>query len=363
MRPLLRHGDCREILSRWPEASVDSVVCDPPYELDFMGNAWDRSGVAFDPETWKTVSRVMKPGAFLIAFGGTRTEHRMTCAIEDGGLLIRDKLMWIYGTGYPKSASISKNLAARGFELDAETWAGWGTALKPAWEPIVLAQKPLAADTIVDQILATGTGALNIDACRIPLLDGESAPTGSGKGSAKSKFSQVANSKGNGGNVTPDQGRWPANLLLDEDAGALLDEQAGVRRSGYVKPRTPRKSTKAKSFGVFRGAATVGGTYGDTGGASRFFYCPKVSAAERERVGNDHPTVKPVALMRWLIRLVTPKGRHVHDPFAGSGSTIVAGLLEGARVSGIDLSGDYLQIIQRRIRAEVPSFRREAASL
>ena len=393
----LHGGDCRDVLARFSEASIDACVTDPPYELGFMGKEWDRAGVAFDPATWRAVLRVLKPGAHLLAFGGTRTFHRMTCAIEDAGFEIRDCLSWMYGTGFPKSLDVSKaidkeygaerterpdprwmarypngpggnnNPTSIGSDrrggstlkrdvimtsdpvtAEAQRWSGWGTALKPAWEPIILARKPLAG-TVAANVQEHGTGALNIDACRIPLA-GESAPTGSGNGSAKSKFGQVATSEGNGGNVTPESGRWPANVVLDDDAAAMLNEQSGESCStGGINSGTLGK----RVFGKFSGDR-VGGTaggLGDTGGASRFFYCAKVSPEERG--DSDHPTMKPVELMRWLVRLVTPPGGLVCDPFTGSGSTGVAALRDGFRFIGIERDDHYREDIARpRLDAE-----------
>ena len=336
MRFTLHSGDCRRVLGTVADATYDACVTDPPYELGFMGKTWDSSGVAFDPDTWRAVLRVLKPGAHLLAFGGTRTFHRMTCAIEDAGFEIRDCLSWMYGTGFPKSLNIGD---------------GRGTALKPAWEPIVLARKPLVG-TVAGNVLAHGTGALNIDACRIA-LDGESAPTGSGNGNAKSKFSQVANSAGNGGNVTPESGRWPANVVLDDEAAAALNGQSGVSSSTGGSGAASRGGLGKRVYGAFANDSTHAnsGGLGDSGGASRFFYCAKVSPDERGE--SDHPTMKPVELMRWLVRLVTPPGGTVLDPFTGSGSTGVAAVRDGFRFVGIEQDDHYREEIARpRINAE-----------
>ena len=276
-------GDCLSVLEGLPDDCVDSIVTDPPYGISFMGREWDRGipGVPF----WAAALRVAKPGAHLVAFGGTRTYHRLAVAIEDAGWEIRDSLMWLYGTGLPKSHDV----------------------LKPAYEPIILARKPLIG-TVAANLRAHGTGKLNIDGCR---------------------------SSG---------GRWPANLVLDEEAAAALDAQSGTLHSGSgaVKRQTAanRSGNGGAAFGAeSRPEGTPMISYGDSGGASRFFYCTKSSRSERThngRVDNKHPTVKPLALMRWLVTLITPPGGSVLDPFAGSGSTLVAAELEGFDYLGIE---------------------------
>lgn len=357
----LRLGDMRETLAAMPECSVDAVVTDPPYELGFMGKAWDSSGVAFDPATWAACLRVLKPGGHLLAFGGTRTVHRIACAIEDAGFEIRDQIAWLYGTGFPKSLNVSKaidkaagakrevvgpviyadgrvrrnatprngsgryNLTMRdGVDPDrqraapateaARQWDGWGTALKPAMENIVVARKPLQG-TVAANVQAWGTGAINIDGCRIGV--GSIVP-GGGR-SARGSY---------GGGVYGDgiadapaaphtAGRWPSNVLLDPEAAAALDAQSG-----------------------------------DADSASRFFYCAKAGKAERGQA-NTHPTVKPVDLMRYLCRLVTPPGGTVLDPFAGSGTTGIAAVLEGFAFIGVELLPDHAEIGRLRIAAAV----------
>jgi site-specific DNA-methyltransferase (adenine-specific) len=402
----LHHGDNRTVLKTMADNSVDSIVCDPPYELGFMGKRWDASGIAYDATLWTECLRVLKPGGHLVAFGGTRTYHRMTVAIEDAGFEIRDSIIWMYGSGFPKSLDVSKaidknnkddQLARRlrftawvrstgltasqidkatgtnmgghyttqasqpaimtrqhldavrhlignvpdwvETEVDIRTteseawkarevvgektagmgsgktfgmlqsegennqaekiipitaphldsakeWHGYGTAIKPAHENAVLARKPLTG-TVADNVLTWGVGALNIDGCR----------------------------------VGSDAGRWPANVILDEHAAEALDVQSDA-------------------------------------GASRFFYIAKASRAEREAGLNapageracTHPTVKPIALMRHLVRLVTPKGGTVLDPFMGSGSTGCAAMLEGMRFVGIDITAEYVDIAERRIQ-------------
>lgn len=413
MSATLHLGDCREVMASMPEASVDAIVCDPPYGLEFMGKGWDHGvpGIPF----WTEALRVLKPGGHLLAFGGTRTHHRLACAIEDAGFEVRDCLMWLYGSGFPKSLDVSKAIdrqrddseevyrvtawvreardaagignaeidAAFGFNgmaghwtsstsqpavptldqvpklldvlgdpevpeeirrllLDlngrkgepgeawfrrevlgtravpighafagatyggdssstetndtapateaAQTWDGWGTALKPAWEPIIMARKPLVG-TVAANVLEHGTGAINVNGCRIE----------------------------------GDAGRWPANVLLDPEAAAMLDEQSGE---------------------------------------SRFFYTAKTSSSERHgndgangtATKNDHPTVKPVDLMAYLVKLVTPPDGTVLDPFMGSGSTGIAALRLGFEFVGIEREENYLKIAEARVREDAPLF-------
>ncbi|HEY7770117.1 DNA methyltransferase, partial [Longimicrobium sp.] len=354
----LYRGDCRQVLADLPAESVDAIVCDPPYELGFMGRAWDRSGVAFDVETWKQGLRALKPGGHLLAFGGTRTYHRMACAIEDAGFEIRDQLQWLYGSGFPKSLDVSKALdKAAGAKREqvpprsiighqrqignrrpymdnphhttdsdvpvsdaAREWAGWGTALKPANEPICFARKPFPG-TVAANVLKHGTGALNIDACRIAtddvlragaggllshVRDGKPYPQGrDGEASAGRRYHEsgatdfAATPGPRGGDA---RGRWPANVILgcaceDEHepgcAVRLLDEQSGERVSNGGRGPGTVRATESIGYG---GSNVEFQTriYGDTGGASRFFYTAKASKAERTAGGtvdNPHPTV------------------------------------------------------------------------
>jgi DNA modification methylase len=476
----LHTGDCRDVMATLPAESVDAIVCDPPYGLSFMGKGWDHGvpGVDF----WVEALRVLKPGGHIIAFGGTRTYHRLAVAIEDAGFEVRDCLMWLYGSGFPKSLDVSKAMDKQNYQnqqtraekqterrlrftawvrstgltssqidkatgtnmgghyttaasqpaimtrahLDAvrhligdvpdwveeeveirtlgieeseawksrkvvsetrvdmfgeyevekkktagmgsgktfgmlqsegenikaekilsitapstdlaKEWHGWGTALKPAYEPAILARKPLRG-TVADNVAQWGVGGLNIDGCR----------------------------------VGDEGGRWPANVILDEDAAAALDAQSGVTRSSS----TPRHNNEFKSNS--KGADNAHTTYGhsDIGGASRFFYTAKASRSEREagldgveqiKAGamtgkeyredrptnhpmraNHHPTVKPIALMRYMIRLVAPRGAVVLDPFMGSGSTGCAAMVEGMQFIGIDITPEYVDIARRRI--------------
>lgn len=587
---MLHEGDCLSVMDALPDCSVDAAVCDPPYELGFMGKSWDSTGIAFQPETWVAVLRVLKPGGHLLAFGGSRTFHRIACAIEDAGFEIRDTLSWMYGTGFPKSLDVSKavdasdataerrrrNLAftewmrstgisaarinaltgtnmgghyltdgeqpavatadlfsllrsalpavpdwveslvrQRTVESEnmkqrtvkrvrtdgagngsvvglgstpsmstvfnetapatdaARQWEGWGTALKPAWEPIILARKPLAG-TVAANVQQWGTGALNIDGCRIGRneWDGEAnrcascvegaalqqkrgtratkastatnsaAPTQNGKDEthpgataktdtgcsvgpnlgapADAQFAAFNSNTEPSGKPSTGRsptgsssttstkygpttasltcsscgaptmldttqqagaGRWPSNVVLDEEAAAALDAQTGTLTSGS------RAAGVRKGMG-FNGATGDGGPAlkASSGGASRFFYVAKASRSERDagcealptrsggeatdredgsagtespragagRTGgarNIHPTVKPVELMRWLCRLVTPPGGVVLDPFSGSGSTGVAALREGFVFIGCEREPQYAEIATHRLRS------------
>lgn len=301
----LRAGDCRHVLAAMPADSVDAVVTDPPYELKFLGNKWDASGIAYDVAMWAEVLRVLRPGGHLLAFGGTRTWHRMVCAVEDAGFEVRDSIAWLFAEGFPKCGDLGKKIGPE--------WAGWSTTLKPAHEPIVMARKPLAG-TVAANVMAHGTGPLNIDGCRSA------------------------------------EGRWPANVAVDAWAASVIDEQSG-NRPGQSAHRNLSPS-KPGMFGVGHGADTKPWApgYNDSGGASRFFYCAKAPKAERLKAdGTAHPTVKPLTLMRWLVRLVTPPGGTVLDPFTGSGTTLEAALLEGFHAIGIEANPDYLPLIRQRL--------------
>ncbi|AIT13202.1 DNA methyltransferase [Mycobacterium phage Abrogate] len=375
----LRLGDCRDILTELEDNSVDAILTDPPYELGFMGKKWDGSGIAFDVEMWEQCLRVLKPGGHLLAFGGSRTWHRLTVAIEDAGFEIRDSIAWINGSGFPKSASIYKQTiktleerygSARCDCLDprdgqpdqrgigvgpgrseprrviSDSESGWpkadakvcswcglpdadwlasleplGTALKPSFEPIVVARKPLVG-TVAANVLEHGTGALNIDACRI--------------GTA--------------------QGRWPTNVVLDDAQAAELDAQSGISTSRAGKRNAPKD---AGIFGAYAGNDPDRMGHDDSGGASRFFpvfkYQAKAPTKERPSYVNEdgtkvaHSTVKPLTLMRWLARLVCPPGGVILDPFAGSGTTVEACLLEGFDCIAIENEADYIPLIEHRI--------------
>lgn len=336
------HGDCLEVMRGMDAASVDAIVTDPPYGLSFMGKDWDHGvpGVHF----WEAALAVAKPGTHLLAFGGTRTFHRLACAIEDAGWEIRDTIMWVYGSGFPKSLDVSKaidkaagaerevvgtkensfgrkpgggdgwdeaieggiasdhtfNITAPATDL-ARKWSGWGTALKPAWEPIIVARKPLIG-TVAANHAAHGVGGLNIERCRIT---GPKPATTRGAGGQHGRYGNLCAQ----GRIEDDGlGRWPANLIHDGSEEVV----------------------------------------GPMGSAARFFYCAKASKADRDQ-GNAHPTVKPTALMRYLCRLATPPGGVVLDPFAGSGSTGKAAMLEGFNFVGIELNAEYVDIARARI--------------
>lgn len=501
-------GDCREVMATLAPESVDAIVTDPPYGLEFMGKEWDapwqqgkgtgEHNAGFSPgapavkgvrgaikalpsytgstnptcrncggtrngndrasrqrcacdapafpnttlprmmafqewsESWaREAYRVLKPGGHLVAFGGSRTYHRLACAIEDAGFEIRDQLQWLYGSGFPKSLDVSKAMDAQALHGGsnsrrikaanadrpgegrarasaqnngilgerttrdpindnpatdlARQWDGWGTALKPAHEPIVLARKPLIG-TVAANVTQHGTGALNIDGCRIetggntarpPLStnkhEGYQRPWNSDEASRAACEARREEAHDKRDAI----GRWPANVVLDEEAGALLDAQSGISKSsGGVNGG----KLGARIYGEFANE-TIGanaGVLGDTGGASRFFYCAKSSRSERnaglegmpERKphpdepngrawdipgskstprSNFHPTVKPISLMRWLCRLVTPPGGVILDPFMGSGTTGCAAVLEGMGFLGIEMDPEYAAIAERRI--------------
>ena len=412
----IRTGDCLDILRGMADSSVDSIVTDPPYGLSFMGKKWDYD--VPDVAVWAECLRVLKPGGHLLAFAGTRTQHRMAVRIEDAGFEIRDMIAWVYGSGFPKSLDVSKAIdKAAGAEREvvrvkprAETsgtmagssdtrpwieksrelgyhevagkdpvtaaaaeWQGWGTALKPALEPITVARRPLDG-TVAENVLQWGTGGLNVDGCRVEASDGytKNAVT-QGVNTARTSYDprQVRRT------FEPSQaGRWPANLIHDgsEDVVGLFPNAKG---GNYPAQRGTGQAT---GFGA--GLPTPGGqrSMGDDGSAARFFYCAKASKRDRDegldgfalRVAggmegrsdgsmgsvtmsrNVHPTVKPTDLMRYLCRLVTPPGGLVLDPFAGSGSTGKGALLEGFRFLGIERDPDYARIAQARCAAVQP---------
>ena len=387
---------------------VDHVVTDPPYGLSFMGKGWDHAVPG--PDFWEAIKAVCKPGAMMMAFGGTRTFHRLVGAIEDAGWDIRDCLMWLYGQGFPKAGDIGKlidkekgavrqvvgtKLGQPGYSLasigrtnnvyggsldnpagkcavtapatpEAATWTGWAMALKPAWEPIVLAMKSLDG-TIAHNAQVHGVAGVNIDACRIecdggsPAADRRAAARKSGNAPMADRILGVTNTSeasklgkiGRFGSAevymaeraSEQLGRYPANLLLDEEAAAQLDAQSGVskstaqvRHNGDFKSNSKGQETAHDSFG-----------YSDSGGASRFFYCAKACRKERGQ-GNDHPTVKPLALMKYLLTLLsTPTGGLILDPFAGSGTTAVAAKLLGRECICVELDEHNCEITAKRL--------------
>ena len=388
----LHHGDCIEVMRELPDASVHAVVTDPPYGISFMGKQWDQPGefgstrkvgnpgvhrrgreraveqigdtgameagrYDLSPhamhnfqrwcEAWAAEClRILKPGGYLISFGGSRTWHRLASAVEDAGFEIRDSIAWLHGQGFPKSLN-----------LDGE-WEGWGTALKPAFEPIVVGRKPLVG-TVASNVAAHGTGALNIDATRTH------SPGSQAQKYSVKRLKPGATLNATGGNWRPEgedaptfegetkAGRWPTNVVLDESQAEELDEQSGTRTSGVLAAHHKRAPKEAGILGAYGSAEGERG-YGDSGGASRFFptfrYEAKAGTAERPEVdGVLHPTVKPLDLMRWLVRLVTPKGGTILEPFAGSGTTLEAALLEGFDVIGVEREADYLPLIEARI--------------
>ena len=395
----LLEGNNLELLPTLPDCSVDAIVTDPPYELGFMGKSWDASGIAYNTELWRECLRVLKHGGHMLAFSGSRTYHRMVVAIEDAGFEIRDQIMWVYGSGFPKSLDVSKaidkaagvsfkaepaggvgfmNSNDDGYNMthnklvrtgesttEAQQWSGWGTALKPAHEPIVLARKPLIG-TVAANVLQHGTGALNIDACRV----GEEERTYGGMSAKKPDVGTLRDDNWIPKDIEVTvQGRFPANFIHDgsEEVLALFPE---------TKSGTGAIRKTAKGMFGLGGDNEANVEYGDSGSAARFFYCAKASKAERNtglqgmperrpdertdvgmgtfaekgvaKQSNFHPTVKPLALMRYLIRLITPPNGTVLDPFAGSGTTLVAAIQEGFHCIGIELTEDYYPIIHAR---------------
>jgi hypothetical protein len=394
-------GDCREVMATLPDASVDAIVCDPPYGLGFMGRAWDApDGAPFAVELWQHALRVLKPGGHLVAFSGTRTYHRMACAIEDAGFEIRDQLAWVYGSGFPKSHNVSVAIdkaagaervvtgikpggvqsmkkmaviqgdranmgAAAHYGMTpitapatdaARQWQGWGTALKPSWEPICLARKPLIG-TVAANVLAHGTGALNVDECRV----------GTGESTVRNNHGGTGNPEqwrtGNGSDFTSGStlGRWPANLLHDgsEEVVALFpDVTSGSRAPGEHQPLGFYANAIAKRPDGLEKA--MPGLDGSSGSAARFFYSPKADSSDR--LGSAHPTVKPVDLMQWLCRLVCPKGGTVLDPFAGTGTTGEAAWREGMRAILIEREPEYQADIARRMDLATQPTKRAAVA-
>jgi len=387
------HMDCLEGMKLLDGNSVDSIVTDPPYELGFMGKKWDSTGIAYNVDLWKECLRVLKPGGHLLAFGGTRTYHRMVCAIEDAGFEIRDCIQWLYGSGFPKSHDISKAIdkklgakrevigkSARNDRVlpsghggyhgniqdtyrnkgrqkvqleittpatpEAQRWEGWGTALKPANEPIVLARKPISEKTIAENVLKWGTGGLNIDGCRVGWKDERDRKNGWRASPSNDDKNEYTSFKSGSFGKQNEQGRFPANVILDEEAGKLLDEQSGISK-GSSKPRK-NKGTGNICYGDYKTIITQNDAWGDSGGASRFFYCAKASKKERGE-GNIHPTVKPLSLIKYLITLVTPPGGICLDPFEGSGTHALACIDLGVDFIGFELEEEYCNIANLRI--------------
>jgi site-specific DNA-methyltransferase (adenine-specific) len=415
-------GNCEDELKNLPDNSIDSVVTDPPYELGFMGKSWDSSGIAYNVDMWKEVLRVLKPGGYLLSFGGSRTYHRMACAIEDAGFDIRDQIMWVYGSGFPKSLDVAKaidKMAGVEFEAkpasgvgfmnssddgynttlnqlvqtgestdEATKWKGWGTALKPAHEPIVMARKPLSEKTVAKNVLEHGTGGINIDGSRI----GNEERTYGGMSANQPEVGTFRDD-----NWVPKDievtvsGRWPANFIHDGSDEVLeLFPDTGKSTGG----RIGKKDTSGVNI-VPAGQYEAGDPgFGDSGSAARYFYCAKTSKKDRneglddfeaksigpkghglnrvcatcgtlqmkgcncpdatyinQAKANHHPTVKPTDLMRYLVRMVTPPDGTVLDPFTGSGSTGKAAILEGFNFVGVEQNPDYIAIAEARIEA------------
>ena len=386
----VRHGDCLALMRAMPDASVDAVVTDPPYELGFMGKSWDASGIAFNAEVWAEALRVLKPGGHLLAFSGSRTYHRMACAIEDAGFQIRDQIMWVYGSGFPKSLDVSKAIdKVAGAEREvppgrhgaassvvaiagnnhrcvtcglhrgsaagncrcvkhsaaateaARRWDGWGTALKPAHEPICMARKPLDG-TVAGNVLKHGTGAINVDGCRV---GGAGGTCRDGKAN-QPKPAGWKNMKGHG-IATLDAGRWPANFMHDGSDEATAGLGDAARFFYCAKASRADREDGCEELPARTGAQAVERDEDSAGMAS-----PRAGAGRTaSSVRNHHPTVKPTELMRYLCRLVTPPGGLVLDPFTGSGSTGRGAVLEGFRFVGCEQSAEYVAIAQARIAA------------
>lgn len=434
------HSECSERLEELDSEIFDSCITDPPYHYGsgnnksgskgFMGKEWDRSGIAFDPEFWKKVKRVLKPGSHLAAFGGSETSHRLKVAIEDAGFELRESIAFCYAEGFAKSHDVSKAIdkhfgknnereklglkdkASRkdGTMVDresyggewkdnpsgwqergrdpyerapatneAEKWEGWDTQLKPAKEPIVIARKPLEG-TVAENVLEHGTGAMNIDGCRIP-ADWKNDPNQRGfghgfvSGENEKKYDEESNVYGDGESFgwEPNQGRWPANVIFDPLMAERLDEQSGrdLKAGGNVKES--KREEKTNVYGEYK-KTSEHKSYGDVGGASRyfktiryrpednpgFFYCPKAKKKERNfgAKENDHVTVKPIELMSYLVRLLTPEQGVTLDPFAGSGTTGMSAVLEGVSAELIEKNEHYCEIARSRIKYAKENYQR-----
>lgn len=412
----LYNGNMLDMLEVVEPSSIDAIITDPPYELNFMGKGWDNSGIAFDKNAWGKCLEALKPGGYLLAFGGSRTYHRIACAIEDAGFEIRDTIMWIYGSGFPKSMDIglaidkrngiesidtgikSPNARPNGIKentiyesgttgkefnikIATNEWGGWGTALKPSYEPIIVARKPFKG-TLVDNVMQYGVGGLNIDECRV----GEA-------------YSYKIKENGFGDNFMDDNwkpsgkeyeknvsGRFPANTILTYDETDYEEVCGGFPYTKGTGEKRKRKGQDSTCYGKFNGKDTENSCWGDEGSASRYFYCAKASKKDRDEGLDDfeygrttdgnirsnpetarkfganssfrkniHPTVKPTELMQYLVRLVAPKGAVIMDCFNGSGSTGKAVMYENAernagyKYIGIEMTEEYLPISQARI--------------
>jgi len=380
------HGDCLDKLLELPDNSVDAIVTDPPYGLSFMGKKWDYDVPSV--KIWEECLRVLKPGGYLLAFAGTRTQHRMAVRIEDAGFEIRDMIAWVYGSGFPKSLNIGKavdklqgnnrevvgisNGAGKLMEerpwnqnpeydknipvtKDNSEWEGWGTALKPALEPITVARKPLSENTVAENVLKWGTGGINIDGCRVEYTDGTTeeqirrkySGSNEGNGSVTNNFGVKDIKMTSESTLT---GRFPANLI--HDGSDEVVELFPNTKSGSVKNST-NNFNGSNNINIGGGMLSPENSYGDSGSASRFFYCAKASKSERNRGvedGNKHPTVKPLDLMEYLVKLVSKENAIVLDPFAGSGSTLLACKNLNRKYIGIEREEDYIKIINARLQ-------------
>ena len=429
----LFNGNMLDMLQVIEKDSIDSIVCDPPYELNFMGKGWDNAGVSFNAETWKQCYEVLKPGGYLLAFGGSRTYHRIAVAIEDAGFEIRDTIMWLYGSGFPKSMNIGlaidkktgveskvvgtgkSGVSSRAYQSEATTtaggyeikqaqneWQGWGTALKPSFEPIIIARKPFKG-SLVDNVIKNGVGGLNIDECRVGTekVGGGTMPDLSYVGQEQKKngnghimsFGQVSNAP----RIKCEEhiGRFPANTILtydetdfEEVCGGFPNTKSTYNKDSKHETEIHRENADTLKYGYK--TRIDSSSYNDSGSASRYFYCAKASKKDRDEgcdILNDgllrrmrpdkddsnptglnkegrfapvvrkntHPTVKPTDLMQYLVRLVTPNGGVVLDPFNGSGSTGKAVMYENKernknyKYIGIELTEEYLPIAKARI--------------
>lgn len=419
----LYHGDNISVLKSFEDNSIDSVVTDPPYGLSqhteeditnalsawikgeeytikkkgFMGKTWD--SFVPGPELWKEVYRVLKPGGHVLCFAGSRTDDLMGISLRLAGFEIRDKVMWIYGSGFPKSHDVSKsidkhfgaerevvgtrikNTAVGGNDImrengkktgaanfgvgsndarivyenvelpvtapatdDAKQWDGWGTALKPAFEPVIVARKPLEG-TVAANVLKHGTGAINVDACRVPAAAGEHTSENKPDYVPNNGNNVYGTGMGGGDWVLSPKGRWPANVIHDgsDEVTSLFP----YSKDGVAVQRNHDGEVHNEIYGARRKVATADSGYGGEGTAARFFYCAKASKADR--AGSKHPTVKPISLMRYLVRLVTPPGGTILDPFAGSGTTGQAAVDEGFNVTLIEREAEYVGDISRRL--------------
>ena len=326
-------GDAATTMRNLPGDSVDSIVTDPPYGLGFMGKKWDVGVPAVD--VFAECLRVLKPGGHLLAFGGSRTYHRLAVAVEDAGFDIRDQIMWVYGSGFPKSRNVGK---------DVPEFDGWGTALKPAHEPIAMARKPLAG-TVAANVMEHGTGAINVDGCRVE-SDGEHKRSFQPTNNGRSVYGKQA-----GFEATNAEGRFPANLIHDgSDEVLAFFPDAGGQQGALNGSEPSGKMGSANCYGRMDRRHKSTPRKDTDKSAARFFYCAKASKKDRGE-DNKHPTVKPTELMRYLCRLVTPPGGTVLDPFMGSGSTGKAALMEGFGFVGIEMNPEYLAIAERRLSA------------